>query len=91
MRADSRWKSTRGSRWLMRRNSMIRSWDAFPFSKSEGVLGSSAVIYLISYFAAGDSLRSSTLYKRLSLRLTTCCILFALLFCAFSYEASKKL
>src|SRR6266852_5593329 len=36
---------------------MIRPWDASPFSKREGVLPTTSIVYLISYFAAGDSLR----------------------------------
>ena len=40
------------TRWPTHNRSMIRSWDASPFSKSEGVLDTSSVVYLISYFAA---------------------------------------
>ena len=36
---------------------MTKSWDASPFSNRAGVLHRSYVIYLIRYFAAGDSLR----------------------------------
>ena len=60
MRVDSLWKSTLGSRLLMRKKSMTRSWDASPFSEKRGNDVQRSVVYLISYFAAGDSFRSST-------------------------------
>src|SRR5260370_19155936 len=41
----------------MRNKSTIKSGDASVFSKRARVLCTLAVVYLISYFAAGDSLR----------------------------------
>jgi hypothetical protein len=42
----------------MRKKSTTRSWDASPFRENERISWVNVVIYLISYFAAGDSLRS---------------------------------
>jgi len=51
-------------RWPTRNRNKTRSWGAFLFRKRVGVLCMSYIVYLISYFAAGDSLRSDTPHKQ---------------------------
>ena len=60
MKVGNRWRSIPNCHWPTRNTSMIRPWGASLFSKRAGVLCIPALVYLISYFAAGDSLRSDT-------------------------------
>ncbi len=62
MRVGSRWRSIPNCHWPTRNKSTIRPWGASLFNTRAGVLCIPALVYLISYFAAGDSLRSDTPY-----------------------------